>query len=161
MQNSLIINVRRELGWHRRLFSNATTAALWGAWLWLCQPAIGAVALMCGTNLGAHFGRMAITCTSASLADSVLALAGTAGVLLLWKQIATRQARRPCLTVTPDYAGYFGLTAQALEQGRDTAVCVVHHDEHGRIVQIQRRAAATPVIAAMASSDETLLAAAA
>jgi poly-beta-1,6-N-acetyl-D-glucosamine biosynthesis protein PgaD len=161
MQNSLIINVRRELGWHRRLFSDATTAALWGAWLWLCQPAIGAVALMCGTNLGAHFGRVAITCTPASLADSVLALAGTAGVLLLWKQIATRQARRPSLTTTPDYAAYFGLTAQALEQGRDTAVCVVHHDEHGRIVRIQRRAAATPAIAATASPDEMLLAAAA
>ena len=33
MQDSLIINVRGELGWHRRLFSDATTAALWGAWL--------------------------------------------------------------------------------------------------------------------------------
>lgn len=146
MQDSLIINVRGELGWHRRLFSDATTAALWGAWLWLCQPAIGAVALMCGTNLGAHFGRMALSCTPASLADDALTLAGTTAALLLWKNFSARRARRPQLTHQPDYAGYFGLSAQALEQGRGTSVCVVHHDEQGRIVQIQRREAASPVV---------------
>ena len=147
MQDSLIINVRRELGWHRRLFSDATTAALWGAWLWLCQPAIGAVALMCGTNLGTHFGRVALACTPASLADDALVLAGTAAALLLWKNVSARQARRPQLTHQPDYAGYFGLSAQALEQGRGTSVCVVHHDEQGRIVQIESRPATTPDVA--------------
>ena len=144
MQDSLIINVRRELGWHRRLFSDATTAVLWGAWLWLCQPAIGAVALMCGTHLGAHFGRVALSCSPATLADDVLALAGTTAALLLWKSFSSRQARRPQQVHQPDYAGYFGLSAQALEQGRGTSVCVVHHDEQGRIVQIQRREADAP-----------------
>lgn len=144
MQDSLIINVRSELGWHRRLFSDATTAALWGVWLWLCQPAIGAVALMCGTNLGTHFGRVALSCTPASLADSALALAGTAAALLVWKRFSARQARRPKLAQQPDYAGYFGLSAQSLEQGRGASVCVVHHDDLGRIVAIQDRAVATP-----------------
>ena len=141
MQKSLIINVRRELGWQRRLFSDATTAALWGAWLWLCQPAIGAVAVMCGSHVAAHFAGTGMVCTPATLADSALTLASTAGVLLVWKQVATRQARRPPPAPQPDYAAYFGLTPQALEAGRGNAVCVVHHDESGRIIQIQARSA--------------------
>jgi poly-beta-1,6-N-acetyl-D-glucosamine biosynthesis protein PgaD len=143
MQDSLIINLRRELHWHRRLFSDATTAALWGAWLWLCQPAIGAVAVMCGSRLGARAqaASLALVCTPASIESSVLLLAGTAGVLLLWKQVTARQARRPRITPHPDYAGHFGLTQQDLQASQASAVCIVHHDENGRIVQIQGRRA--------------------
>jgi poly-beta-1,6-N-acetyl-D-glucosamine biosynthesis protein PgaD len=106
---------------------------------------------MCGTNLGAHFAGMTLSCTPATLADSALALAGTAASLLLWKRFSTHQARRPQLTHQPDYAGYFGISAQALERGRGTSVCVVHHDEQGRIVRIQARA--VPANAATAAPE--------
>jgi len=53
--------------------------------------------------------------------------------------LTSRQALRPRLAALPDYAGYFGLEQQDVQRSRGCAVCVVHHDEHGRIVQIQGR----------------------
>ena len=107
MQDSLIINVRGELGWHRRLFSDAGTAALWGVWLWLCQPAIGAVALMCGTHLGSHFGRIALSCSPATLAVGWLVagrvLAPIGRITAVARDIqATDLSRRIALAGPPD-----------------------------------------------------------
>jgi hypothetical protein len=52
MSDSVIINVRKQLHWQRRLFSDATTAALWGFWLWLCRPVIGVVTWLLGLGAG-------------------------------------------------------------------------------------------------------------
>jgi poly-beta-1,6-N-acetyl-D-glucosamine biosynthesis protein PgaD len=141
MQNSLIINVRGELRWHRRLVSDVTTLALWAAWLWLCRPLFGAVATLCGSRVGSHYatGSYAMSCTPATIEFSAMLLAGTSVILLLWNQVTARQALRPRLTALPDYAGHFGLSAQDILRSRECSVCVVHHDESGRIVRIQDR----------------------
>ena len=144
MQDSLIINVRRELHWHRRMVSDVTTLALWAAWLWLCRPLFGAVATLCGSRAGMHYagpgsGYAALSCTPASIEFSAMVLAGTSVILLLWKQLTSRQALRPRLAALPDYASHFGLSHQDVQRSRACSVCVVHHDEHGRIVQIQGR----------------------
>jgi len=144
MHDSPIINVRGELHWHRRLFSDASTLALWAAWLWLCRPLFGAVATLCGSRAGASYATAgyALNCTPATIEYSAMLLAGTSVILLLWNQITARQALRPRLTLPPDYAGHFGLSAQDIQQGRECSVCVVHHDDSGRIVMIQDRSPA-------------------
>ena len=38
--NSLIIDVRRQLPWHKRYFSTTTTAMMWAGWLLLWRPFI-------------------------------------------------------------------------------------------------------------------------
>jgi poly-beta-1,6-N-acetyl-D-glucosamine biosynthesis protein PgaD len=141
MHDSPIINVRGELRWHRRLFSDATTLALWAAWLWLCRPLFGAVATLCGARAGAHYATAgyALTCTPATIEFSAMLLAGTSVILLLWNQVTARQALRPRLTALPDYAGHFGLSQQDIQASRECSVCVVHHDDSGRIVLIQGR----------------------
>lgn len=143
MQDTLIINVRRQLHWQRRLACDASTLMLWAAWLWLCRPLFGAVATLCGSRAGAHFGTAgaALSCTPASVEWSAMLLAGTSVLLLLWKQLTARQAQRPRLAAQPDYAAHFGLSAQDIQRSRDCPVCVVHHDESGRIVQIHDRSA--------------------
>jgi len=139
----MIINVRRQLHWQRRLVCDATTLMLWAAWLWLCRPLFGAVATLCGSRAGAHFSAAgpALSCTPASIETSAMLLAGTSVILLLWKQVTARQALRPRLAALPDYAAHFGLDEQDIQRSRNSSVCVVHHDEHGRIVQIQARSA--------------------
>jgi poly-beta-1,6-N-acetyl-D-glucosamine biosynthesis protein PgaD len=143
MQDTLIINVRRQLHWQRRLACDATTLVLWAAWLWLCRPLFGAVATLCGSRAGTHFSAAGpvLSCTPASIEWSAVLLAGTSVLLLLWKQVTARQALRPRLTALPDYAAHFGLSAHDIQRSRNCSVCVVHHDEQGRIVQIQDRSA--------------------
>jgi len=141
MQNSLIINARRELHWHRRLASDVTTLGLWAAWLWLCRPLFGAVATMCGAHIGNRYTTFgyAISCTPATIEFSAMVLAGASVILMLWNQVTARRALRPRLGSSQDHAAHFGLSAQDVQHGRDSSVCVVHHDESGRIVQIQAR----------------------
>ena len=38
--NSLIIDVRHQLPWHKRYFSTTTTAMMWAGWLLLWRPFI-------------------------------------------------------------------------------------------------------------------------
>ena len=45
-----IINIRNQLSWYHRLYSDASTLALWSAWLWLCRPAILAAIGMLGVT---------------------------------------------------------------------------------------------------------------
>jgi poly-beta-1,6-N-acetyl-D-glucosamine biosynthesis protein PgaD len=137
-----IINARHLLRWHRRLFSDATTAALWAFWLWLCSPALIAFTrlLMTGMDLRHHAAaRLLVMGSSASIEGGALALAGTSGLLLVWNRLSSQPARRPALTVLPDYSGHFGIATQIIAAGRSSSICVVHHDEHGQIIDIVPR----------------------
>lgn len=141
MPDSLIINARHRLQWHQRLFSDATTAMLWGAWLWMWRPVLHLFAWV------GSFGLTAAPAMSKFLAsnpvpdfsNSVAALAGTSGTLLLWNLLPARQAKVPAPCTIHDYARHFELPAEAISNGRDTQVCVVHHDATGRIVRIETR----------------------
>jgi poly-beta-1,6-N-acetyl-D-glucosamine biosynthesis protein PgaD len=149
MQDSPIINARRQLRWHRRLFSDAITALLWGGWLWMCRPAVIAVSRLLGLGVGLRHPALKLLSLGASVSveGTALALAGTSGLLLLWNRLSSQPALRPQLTVLPDYAGHFGIDTQTIVAGRNSAVCVVHHDDQGRITRIEARSTERPVAA--------------
>src|SRR6266545_1734952 len=42
MSTSIIIDARDRLRWHQRFACDASTAALWGGWLWLWAPLLKA-----------------------------------------------------------------------------------------------------------------------
>ena len=42
MKSPLIIEASGRLAWHKRFASTASTAALWGGWLWLWAPLVKA-----------------------------------------------------------------------------------------------------------------------
>jgi poly-beta-1,6-N-acetyl-D-glucosamine biosynthesis protein PgaD len=145
MQDSPIINARRQLRWQRRLFSDATTALLWAGWLWLCRPAVFAVTRLLAIGLGLSLKHPAAKLLSlgapVSVEGTALALAGTSALLILWNRLSSQPALRPRLTRLPDYAGHFGIDTQAIVAGRHSAICTVHHDEQGRITRIDVRSA--------------------
>jgi poly-beta-1,6-N-acetyl-D-glucosamine biosynthesis protein PgaD len=141
---SVIIDARRQLSWNRRLFSDASTLALWSFWLWLCRSAVVRMMGMLGVMLGiSHSGKHAATplmlAGMYTLEDAALALVGTGTLLMLWNRLASQPAPTPSIQAVPDYVAYFGVEAPMLDVARESQVCVVHHDESGRILRIEAR----------------------
>lgn len=142
MTGSLIIDARDRLRWYQRLFSDATTAMMWGAWIWLWTPVLGSFSWV--THLGARshlaLSNLLAGTPGVSLERDVVALVGTSGTLIVWNRLPpTTRARPNVVHSLSDYARHFALPEQVILDGRRTSVCVVHHDEAGRIVRLECR----------------------
>jgi poly-beta-1,6-N-acetyl-D-glucosamine biosynthesis protein PgaD len=142
MSGSLIINARHLLPWYRRLFSDASTAMMWGAWLWLWTPVLKSSAWVVDFGLRSYpsFMNLVASGSAEDLQHSFVALVGTSGTLLAWSRLPSRKARAsaPAPSVR-DYARHFALREHELHLGRRASVCVVHHDDSGRIVRLETR----------------------
>ncbi|MFY3744770.1 poly-beta-1,6-N-acetyl-D-glucosamine biosynthesis protein PgaD [Anaeromyxobacter sp. Red801] len=145
MSGSLIINARHRLAWYQRLLSDASTALMWGAWLWLWVPVLRAIAEL-GMRSSPVLVKLVTNGTGGDLPSSVMALVGTSGTLLVWKGLPARKALADGEALSlRDYARHFALSESSLLAGRRAAVCVVHHDDDGRIVRLEcREPVATP-----------------
>lgn len=152
-----IINIRHQLRWHQRLYSDASTLALWSAWLWLCRPAILGAIGMVGVAFGLERPAQHAVAGPAlpSIEAMVLLLAGVSVLLLLWKRLSREPAVRPRTDRLPDFGRHFGLGIDQISAARDSRRCVVHHDEQGRIVAIESAAPALPAQAAVNDPEFT------
>jgi poly-beta-1,6-N-acetyl-D-glucosamine biosynthesis protein PgaD len=133
MSCSLIINARHRLRWHQRLCSDASTVLMWGAWLKLWYPVLRSFDWV--ADVGALSG------SAVDVQRYAVALAGTSGTLLLWNQLPASKMHTPEVQSLGDYARYFELSEDDILAGRETSVSVVHHDESGRILRVERRPA--------------------
>jgi poly-beta-1,6-N-acetyl-D-glucosamine biosynthesis protein PgaD len=139
MSHSLIINARAQLHWQRRLVSDATTAAAWGFWLWLWRPVVSTLSWLFGARLGLQQTALKLLSVGApiTVADTVMALFGTSGALLLWNRLAVRK-QQPASAINPaEYARHFGIAEQDVQRTRESQICTVHHDDQGRIVELE------------------------
>ncbi|MBS0213807.1 MAG: poly-beta-1,6-N-acetyl-D-glucosamine biosynthesis protein PgaD [Proteobacteria bacterium] len=146
MTQRLIINARKDLSWRRRLLSDAVTALLWIGWFVLWFPVLRK--LYQAIALHRYFASAAIdvldTLTPISLPHALLALIGTSALLMLWSLLPTRRLMQAHVVQTlEDYADYFDLDEAVIAAGQASRVCVIHHDEEGRIVAIDPRGTAT------------------
>jgi poly-beta-1,6-N-acetyl-D-glucosamine biosynthesis protein PgaD len=141
MSNTLIINVRRQMPWQHRLASDTSTAVLWGWWLWLCRPALGALNWLStlGANMSLPMGKLLLVGSAASL-EPMAALVGTSSTLILWNLLPTQATPAANARTLRDYANHFGLPEEQILSGQSASVCVVHHGENGQITHIERRA---------------------
>ncbi len=140
MNDGLIINARHNLTWYVRLGSDATTAMMWAGWLYLWRPLMQMLILL--NSWGASFRMTAtkVLCNTPtlSLEGSIIALLGTSSTLLLWSLLPSKQVKSAHQVSTlRDYARHFELPEQQIRLGRDTSVCVVHHDAEGKITHIE------------------------
>jgi poly-beta-1,6-N-acetyl-D-glucosamine biosynthesis protein PgaD len=137
-----IINLRNQLSWYHRLSSDASTLALWSAWLWLCRPAILAAIGMVGVAFGMKHPTRGTPAGNAlpSIEEMVLLLIGVSALLLLWNRLSREPAVRPRVDQLPDFGLHFGLTEEQISAARDSQRCVVHHDEQGCIISIDSTA---------------------
>ena len=140
MSTSLIINARHRLRWHQRLVSDVSTAALWGGWLSLWAPLLRSSAWIAEVGARSQPALLKLHATGSPLEMRyVVALVGTSGTLLMWNRLPARRVPTAEVTSAKDYARHFELSERELAAGRRASVCVVHHDESGRIVQVECR----------------------
>ena len=147
MAQKHIINARGDLSWRRRLFSDVVTAGLWAFWIVLWWPVFRKLYHVVRLHEGLARGAIEVfrTITPISLLHSSIALLGTSALLLLWTLLPTRRLTHAHAVQTlDDYADYFDLDEAEILAGRASRICVVRHDEHGRIVGIGPREPTTP-----------------
>lgn len=140
--SSLIIDARKRLSWPRRFAWDASTAALWGGWLLLWAPLLksGVSLARLGMDLPPWLPTSLAAGGAGGLPLSIVALAGTSGTLMALNKLPVRRQRADEALPVAEYARHFELSAQVIEAGRGAAICVVHHDDEGRIAAIECRA---------------------
>ena len=139
MPDRMIINARRELGWRHRATSDILTACLWIGWILLWLPVFHKLreVIRLHVTFGLAAREILDTVTPISIEHSLIALIGTSAMLLLWSLLPKRRVTHAHSTLaTADYARYFGLTEGEISTGLDSRICVVSHDEDGRITGI-------------------------
>lgn len=140
MKSTLIIEASDQLAWHHRFASTASTAALWGGWLWLWAPLVKALGQF--AQVGPQvpvWGLKLLPAVGPSLPLSLAAIAGTSGTLVAWRKLPRRRARLETVLPISAYARRFDLREQEIEDGRRATVSVVHHHPDGRISHIESR----------------------
>ena len=148
--SSLIINARDRLRWYQRLWSDASTVLMWWAWLKLWDPVLRSLVRAADFGVLSQLASMKLLTGGpgpvVDVRQYALALVGTSGTLLLWKGLPAIKARAPEAHTLRDYARHFELPEDELVASRGTAVCVVHHDECGRITRVERRLASAAAV---------------
>ncbi len=140
MKQNLIIEASDRLSWHQRLASTASTAALWGGWLWLWAPLVKAGGLL--AHLTPQFPVLGLTALPAgapSLPLSIAAIAGIPSTVVAWRKLPRQRARNGGDLPVAEYARYFDVGLHEVEAGRRASVTVVHHHADGRIAAIECR----------------------
>ncbi len=139
MGTCLIIDARERLAWHRRLACGASTAALWGGWLWLWAPLLkaGDSLARLSVHLPPWVAKAFGVAGPGALSLSLVALAGTSGTLVVLRSLSVRKASAGDALPLAEYARHFQLPEHVIEAGRSAATCVVHHDAEGRIAGIE------------------------
>lgn len=134
--NSLVIDLRRLLPWHKRYASNTSTAIMWAVWLFLWRPlliVIGVVSLQ-----KQHIIHQMFSAFGLGIEHGVSALLACVVALLLWSNFIPAKTVKPSSAKNiSDYEQHFDLAIQDIEQGRQQKVSVIHHDDHGKIIRIE------------------------
>lgn len=140
--DKMIINARRDLGWHRRLASDVLTAGLWVGWALLWIPVFRKLhqVIRLHMHLGLAAREVLDVVTPISLMRSMIALLGTSALLLLWSLLPKRRVGQAHeARATLDYARHFGLDETEIKLGQGSRICVVSHDDNGSITGIEVR----------------------
>ncbi|MDO7242996.1 poly-beta-1,6-N-acetyl-D-glucosamine biosynthesis protein PgaD [Acinetobacter pittii] len=136
--NSLIIDLRRQLPWHKRYASTTSTAMMWAVWLLLWRPFV--LIWVLAELQKTHLVHRLFSAFGLGIEHGITALIACAICLLLWSHVLPehRVGGNALKTKqTDDYARYFDLPEHEIEQGRSQKITVVHHDELGKIVKVE------------------------
>jgi poly-beta-1,6-N-acetyl-D-glucosamine biosynthesis protein PgaD len=112
---------------------------MWGAWLKLWYPLLHAAAWTAKLSLLSHLTLTRII-RGGSIAGVPLyavALLGTSGTLVLWSRLPAFRRCSPRDASARSDAPHARVPEQELAAGRAAAICVVHHDDEGRIVRVE------------------------
>lgn len=134
--NSLIIDLRSQMPWHKRYMSTTTTAMLWAVWLLLWRPVIIIVGIL-GVQKP-HIVHQFLQVFAHVIENGFTALIACAISLWLWSNFVSSKSVKPTQNKSlEDYAQYFELSPSQLQQSRHDQVLTVYHNAEGKIVRIK------------------------
>ncbi|MFO1391935.1 MAG: poly-beta-1,6-N-acetyl-D-glucosamine biosynthesis protein PgaD [Agitococcus sp.] len=137
----LIINARSHLPWQTKVLSDSLTAIMWGAWLFLWRPVVHVVIVLhaIGCTDVHKISSMLHSCTpDINFENGLLALLSSVTALLLWSLLPSKKVKTAHrVNSLRDYAQYFQLNDQQINQGRHKQIAVVYHNEQGQIIGIK------------------------
>ncbi len=136
MNNSLIINIRQQLDWQQRFFSDSSTALAWAMWLYLWRPLV-VITGVHAVNTHPTLFHFASGISPAMLGSIIAVVIFGAVGLLLWARLPSNRIKPMAHKTLTDYARYFELSKQEIIAGREANVCTVYHDAQGKIVAIR------------------------
>ena len=134
-KNPLIIDLRQQLPMHKRYVSNTTTLLLWGSWFLLWRPVVIVIGLIYAhqINLLTHI----LDTFSSVIENGFTALLACAITLWMWSTLVSLKSKTQITQKKVDeYARYFGLHQQHLEETRQQKVVFVHHNQEGKITHL-------------------------
>ena len=112
MRDSIIIDVRDNLPLTERIQNEASTAMLWGTWIWLCRPLMILHKFVSFLSL-----------------EGIALLGGTCGALVLWDRLSPKSRLE----------SYCTPAVCNLDEVRDVKICTIHHDDNGNIVRVEAK----------------------
>ncbi len=139
MTNPLIINVRPQLRWHQRLFSDTSTALMWGMWLYLWRPLL-VITSAKAISLHPVVIQFFKGSSPISLEMGVSVIISGSIALMMWGLLPSRQVKETSTKTLADYAEHFHIPEAEIIEGRAANICTVYHDEHGRMTHISTNA---------------------
>ncbi|MDT0128397.1 poly-beta-1,6-N-acetyl-D-glucosamine biosynthesis protein PgaD [Acinetobacter baumannii] len=129
----MIIDLRRQLPWHKRYASTTSTAMMWAArpfvFIWVLAEL-----------QKTHLVHRLFSAFGVGIEHGITALIACAVGLLLWSHVLPErrvEGSELNMKQTDDYARYFDLPVQEIEQGRSQKITVVHHNEFGKIIRVE------------------------
>ena len=141
MSTSVIIDVRDRLRWHQRFACEASTAALWGGWLWLWAPLLKAGGSRLDSAWTCPPGSRSCSPSPAREASRSRSWRWPGPRGRWWRGVPLRKASIAGRRQSPSTRGTSS-SPSTIEAGRGAATCVVHHDSDGRIARIECRGVA-------------------
>ncbi|MFI7861973.1 poly-beta-1,6-N-acetyl-D-glucosamine biosynthesis protein PgaD, partial [Acinetobacter baumannii] len=115
-----------------------STAMMWAAWLLLWRPFVFIWVL--AELQKTHLVHRLFSAFGVGIEHGITALIACAVGLLLWSHVLPErrvEGSELNMKQTDDYARYFDLPVQEIEQGRSQKITVVHHNEFGKIIRVE------------------------
>lgn len=133
--DSLIIDVRGQLPWQKRCFSNTTTLLMWVCWLFLWQPVMNDIGVL--NTQSDRLVDQIINAFFNILEHGFVALLICSVMLWIWSHyIPSKTAKVIEAKTMHDYATEFGVDEMQIETARHQKIVTVYHDQSGKIVDI-------------------------
>lgn len=136
MNKSLIINIRKQLDWRQRFFSDSSTALAWAMWLYLWRPLV-VITGVHAVNTHPTLFHFAANISPAMLGSIIAVVIFGAVGLLLWARLPSNRIKPMAHKTLTDYARHFQISKQEIISGREANICTVYHDAQGRIVAVR------------------------
>ncbi|NHB57651.1 poly-beta-1,6-N-acetyl-D-glucosamine biosynthesis protein PgaD [Acinetobacter shaoyimingii] len=134
--DSIIIDLRDQIPWHKRYLSNTGTLMLWFFWILLWQP----IAMALGLIEVRHqrFVDQVLDAFFTVVEHGLISIAIFAVVLWLWTHcLPSKAVKHTQAKSMQDYAEHYQIDVQSIHRARQQKIVTVYHDESGKIQRVE------------------------